>query len=65
MTTPSTPDSACDRTTLALPWLLNGSLEAAERREVREHLIRCPQCRAEAASLRYVSVERRASCTKR
>jgi anti-sigma factor RsiW len=52
VTTPSTPDSACDRTTLALPWLLNGSLEAAERREVREHLIRCPQCRAELARTR-------------
>ncbi len=52
MTTHSTLDSTCDRTTLALPWLLNGSLPAAERREVREHLIRCPQCRAELARTR-------------
>lgn len=54
MTTPSTPDCACERTTLALPWLLNGSLAAAERREVREHLIRCPRCRAELARTREI-----------
>jgi hypothetical protein len=40
-------DRNCQRTVLSLPWLLNGSLEAEERREVREHLIGCPQCRAE------------------
>jgi len=47
-------DRACHRTVLALPWLLNGSLEAAERREVREHLIACPGCRAELARTREV-----------
>jgi len=40
-------DRNCHRTLLALPWLLNGSLEAEERRQVREHLIGCPACRAE------------------
>lgn len=48
----STTDSTCRRTVLALPWLLNGSLEAAERRLVREHLIACPACRAELARTR-------------
>ena len=43
---------ACHRTVLALPWLLNGSLEADERRQVREHLIGCPACRAELARTR-------------
>lgn len=47
-----TPD--CHRTVLALPWLLNGSLEADERRAVREHLIRCPACRGELATTRTV-----------
>lgn len=45
-------DRACHRTVLALPWLLNGSLEATERREVREHLIACPACRAELVRTR-------------
>lgn len=30
-----------------LPWLLNGSLEGAERAGVEAHLQSCPQCRAE------------------
>jgi hypothetical protein len=42
----------CQRTVLALPWLLNGSLAAEERRQVREHLIGCPACRAELARTR-------------
>jgi hypothetical protein len=45
-------ERACHRTVLARPWLLNGSLEAAERRGVREHLIGCPACRAELARTR-------------
>jgi hypothetical protein len=47
-----TLDRHCHRTVLALPWLLNGSLAASERREVREHLIHCPQCRAQLAHTR-------------
>lgn len=47
-----TSETPCQQTILALPWLLNGSLEPAERREVREHLLRCPQCRAELARTR-------------
>ncbi len=47
---------ACHRTVLALPWLLNGSLEAEERRQVREHLIGCPACRAELARTRETLV---------
>ena len=47
-----TTDATCHCTVLALPWLLNGSLDAAERRQVREHLIACPQCRAELARTR-------------
>jgi anti-sigma factor RsiW len=45
-------DRACRRTVLALPWLLNGSLGADERRAVREHLIGCPACRAELGRTR-------------
>ncbi len=45
-------ERTCHRTTLALPWLLNDSLAPAERREVREHLIQCPRCRAELARTR-------------
>ena len=48
----TTTDPTCDRTLLALPWLLNGSLEAEERRAVREHLIACPDCRAELVRTR-------------
>lgn len=59
---------ACHRTVLALPWLLNGSLEAEERRQVREHLIGCPACRAELARTRetlamFGGAERRAAGT--
>lgn len=46
------PKSTCSRTILALPWLVNGSLPAADRREVREHLIFCPACREELARTR-------------
>jgi hypothetical protein len=52
LTTTEATETPCEQATLALPWLLNGSLEPAERRAVREHLLRCPQCRAEVARTR-------------
>lgn len=36
----------CDEAIEYLPWLLNGSLEAGERDEVRRHLATCERCRA-------------------
>jgi hypothetical protein len=36
---------SCDEATEFLPWLLNGSLEAQERDEVRRHLTDCERCR--------------------
>ncbi len=36
----------CDEAIEFLPWLLNGSLEAGERDEVRRHLATCESCRA-------------------
>jgi anti-sigma factor RsiW len=36
----------CDEAIEFLPWLLNGSLEAAERDEVERHLATCERCRA-------------------
>jgi hypothetical protein len=36
----------CDDAIEFLPWLLNGSLEAGERNEVRGHLATCERCRA-------------------
>lgn len=48
----ATMNRVCAQTTLRLPWLLNGSLAQDERREVREHLIGCPACRAELAQAR-------------
>ncbi len=42
----------CARTIPALPWLLNGSLQGADLRQVREHLIQCPACRQELARTR-------------
>ena len=47
-----TSQRPCTRTTLALPWLLTGSLPIEERRQAREHLIRCPACREELARTR-------------
>lgn len=35
-----------------LPWLLNGTLETDERRQLLEHLGTCPECRAELARTR-------------
>jgi putative zinc finger protein len=35
----------CDQAIELLPWLLNGTLDAAERDEVRRHLASCESCR--------------------
>lgn len=35
----------CDDAIELLPWLLNGTLEEEERREVRQHLATCERCR--------------------
>lgn len=35
----------CDQAIELLPWLLNGTLEAGERDEVRRHLASCERCR--------------------
>jgi len=35
----------CDQAIELLPWLLNGTLEAEERAEVRRHLATCDRCR--------------------
>src|SRR5262245_10708568 len=40
-------DMDCQHVTEILPWLLNGSLDAAERQAARAHLSRCRQCRQE------------------
>jgi hypothetical protein len=42
----------CDQAAELLPWLLNGTLEAGERREVLDHLRGCPDCRAALADTR-------------
>ncbi len=34
----------CEHIAELLPWLLNGTLDEAERRRVRHHLAQCPQC---------------------
>lgn len=39
----------CTHATELLPWLLNGSLEGDERREVEQHLADCQGCSAEFA----------------
>ena len=39
----------CDLAAQLLPWLLNGTLEAGERRELIEHLRGCDACRAALA----------------
>jgi len=41
-----------DRTLELLPWFLNGTLDAAERREVEAHLASCDACREELAATR-------------
>ena len=42
----------CDEVRERLPWLENGSLDAAEARAVEEHLADCPECQAERAETR-------------
>lgn len=41
-----------NRTVERLPWLVNGTLDADERREVEEHLADCASCRRELAATR-------------
>jgi anti-sigma factor RsiW len=42
----------CDRVEELLPWLLNGTLENGERRQVLEHLRDCARCRQALADSR-------------
>ena len=42
----------CDQSIELLPWLLNGTLEAGEREEVRKHLAGCERCRQALAETR-------------
>lgn len=42
----------CDQAIELLPWLLNGTLEAAERPEVLRHLATCDRCREALAETR-------------
>ncbi|HKV07643.1 MAG TPA: zf-HC2 domain-containing protein [Thermoanaerobaculia bacterium] len=42
----------CDDAIELLPWLLNGTLEEGERREVRRHLEECERCREALAETR-------------
>lgn len=44
----------CDQAIELLPWLLNGTLEAGERDEVRGHLATCDRCREALAETREV-----------
>jgi hypothetical protein len=41
------PDMNCQHVAEILPWLLNGSLDGAEREAARAHVSRCDQCRLE------------------
>jgi anti-sigma factor RsiW len=40
-----------------LPWLVNGTLAAAERRRLEEHLAACPACREELGQCRRLAEE--------
>ena len=42
----------CDQAIELLPWLVNGTLDPGERREVMEHLAGCAACRAALADTR-------------
>lgn len=44
---------SCETALERLPWLLNGTLEPEERREVMEHLAGCEGCRAALADTRF------------
>jgi len=50
--TPTAPTEAHERTQQLLPWLVNGTLEDAERQAVEEHLAACAECRGELAATR-------------
>lgn len=41
------PRMSCQEAVELLPWLINGTLDDAERQEVREHLSACGSCRGE------------------
>lgn len=43
----------CDTATELLPWLLNGTLEEGERREVEAHLAGCEACRTALDETRF------------
>jgi predicted anti-sigma-YlaC factor YlaD len=43
---------SCDPIREHLPWLLNGTLDPVERRQVLEHLASCAACRADLADSR-------------
>jgi anti-sigma factor RsiW len=43
----------CDQTSEYLPWLLNGTLGAGERRAAEEHLRSCAACRQALADTRF------------
>lgn len=47
MMNPSHVNLPCHNAIELLPWLLNGSLEAAERQALHAHLASCASCRAE------------------
>ena len=42
----------CEQAIERLPWFLNGTLETAEREEIREHLAICQACRAALSETR-------------
>jgi len=44
--------TTCDRTTELLPWLVNDSLDEADRPEVEDHLRTCADCRRALAETR-------------
>lgn len=43
----------CQRAAELLPWLMNGTLQEDERRELEDHLKECPTCQAEAAETAF------------
>jgi anti-sigma factor RsiW len=44
--------TSCDQAIELLPWLMNGTLEAGERRQVLQHLASCARCREALADTR-------------
>lgn len=42
-------ENHCERVQMSLPWLINGTLEAAQRVDVYKHLSVCQVCREEVA----------------